>query len=284
MDEGAIKTYRYLRIGLVGAVFLLGASVLIERGEVSCWQDSISAYYYTPVRAILVGTLMAIGMALIAIKGRTTWIDVCLNFAGMLAPVVAVIPTTNVGTCWSVEPPADPVVDGKLAPWVVANIDNNMWALILTGIVGLVVAAIIASIAKGPQAVMEIGTAGMRIGLAATLLFLVGALLAFRLWDSFYERAHGFAAVGLFAFLALTALLNARVVRSDPTKRVYFVLYLSIPILMVLAAILVQIPPDWDHRILVLEAIEIGLFGFFWSVQTVELWDETTAARVGTYE
>lgn len=43
-SRDAIKTYRYLRIGMIGAVFLLAASIGIERSKVDCWQTSISAY------------------------------------------------------------------------------------------------------------------------------------------------------------------------------------------------------------------------------------------------
>lgn len=50
---------------MVGAVLLLAASIAIERSKVDCWQTSISAYYYTPARAIFVGGLMVIGFALI---------------------------------------------------------------------------------------------------------------------------------------------------------------------------------------------------------------------------
>ena len=45
--DPAIQTYRYLRLGLVGGVVLLAASILIERAEVDCWQTSVSGYYYT---------------------------------------------------------------------------------------------------------------------------------------------------------------------------------------------------------------------------------------------
>ena len=62
-DVAAVKTYRYLRITMVGAVVLLGVSIVIERSNVDCWQTSVSAYYYTPVRAIFVGMLLAIGLA-----------------------------------------------------------------------------------------------------------------------------------------------------------------------------------------------------------------------------
>jgi hypothetical protein len=141
MESQAVrKTYRYLRIGIVGVVVLLMVSILIERINADCWQTSISAYYYTPVRAIFVGSLTAIGLALIVIQGRTSPVDVCLNFAGMLAPVVAVVPTTDVGLCWSRTPGSLPLnPDGTLSDIVVANIDNNVLALLITGIGGLLV-------------------------------------------------------------------------------------------------------------------------------------------------
>jgi hypothetical protein len=175
-DIAAVKTYRYLRISMVGAVVLLGVSILIERSNVDCWQTSVSAYYYTPVRAIFVGVLMAIGLCLIVIKGSTTWEDATLNAAGMLAPIVAVVPTTDVGECWSQSPGRLPVDDdGNLAAWVVANIDNNITALLITGIAGLLVAAVIASIAtSNVKAVAEVGEVGMRLGLLAAMVFLLG--------------------------------------------------------------------------------------------------------------
>jgi hypothetical protein len=43
--ERAQKTYRYLRIGLIGAAVLLAVSVLIERVMVQCWQGAMSGYY-----------------------------------------------------------------------------------------------------------------------------------------------------------------------------------------------------------------------------------------------
>jgi hypothetical protein len=119
-DIAAIKTYRYLRISMVGAVALLGVSVVIERTNVDCWQTSVSAYYYTPVRSVFVGVLMAIGLCLIVIKGSTPWEDATLNAAGMLAPVVAVVPTTDVGVCWSQSP-------GRLPSTTTATSPGGWW-------------------------------------------------------------------------------------------------------------------------------------------------------------
>jgi hypothetical protein len=277
-DIAAVKTYRYLRISMVGAVVLLGVSVVIERSNVDCWQTSVSAYYYTPVRAIFVGMLLAIGLCLIVIKGSTVWEDATLNAAGMLAPVVAVVPTTDVGACWSQSPGRLPVDDdGNLATWVTANIDNNITALLITGIVGLLVAALIASIAtRNVAAVAEVGDVGMRLGLLAAMVFLLGGAVLFATWDDFNTRAHGISAVVMFLFLALAVGGNAWDRRRDAAPRTYFWLYASIASAMVIAAaIMFPLGSSWQHMVLVLEGTEITLFAIFWLVQTREHWGET---------
>src|SRR5687767_10736268 len=107
------KTYRYLRLGLIGSAVMLGIAVTFEylKGP-SCFQTSISGYYYTPARAVFVGALVAVCVALIVIKG-TGWEDFALNVAGMLAPVVAFVPTVNVGECWSISLDPHPLTSGN---------------------------------------------------------------------------------------------------------------------------------------------------------------------------
>ena len=278
IDIAAVKTYRYLRISMVGAVVLLGVSILIERSNVDCWQTSVSAYYYTPVRVIFVGVMMAIGLCLIVIKGSTTWEDATLNAAGMLAPIVAVVPTTDVGVCWSQSPGPLPVDDdGNLAGWVMANADNNITALLITGIAGLLVAAVIASIAtNNVRAIAEVGEPGMRLGLLAAMVFLLSGGVLFVVWDDFNAHAHGIAAVLMFLFLALAVGGNAWERRSDAGRRTYFWLYASIAAAMLIApAIMFPLGSSWAHMVLILEATEITLFAIFWLVQTREHWGET---------
>ena len=128
-DDVAIKTYRYLRIGMVVLVLLLASSVIIEAVKAKCLQTSISAYYYTPVQAIFVGGLMAIGVCLIVIKGSTPAEDLCLNLAGMLAPIVAVVPTS--------EERSKCAASTRVAlsrDWVTASYRNNVEALLIAGL------------------------------------------------------------------------------------------------------------------------------------------------------
>ena len=120
LEPFAVKSYRYLRLSIVVVVLALLASVLIERSKVSCWQGSISAYFYTPVQAVFVSALVVIGVSLVAIKGSTDWEDVLLNLAGVLAPLVAFVPTSPpTVSCSSIE-----VVAGDATPYI----DNNVLA------------------------------------------------------------------------------------------------------------------------------------------------------------
>src|SRR5438128_565726 len=202
----ALKTYRYLRVGMVGAVVLLAASIWIEATKANCLQTSISAYYYTPVRAIFVGSMFVVAYSLIIYKGQGSLEDAFLNVAGMLAVVVAVAPTMSVGSCYSIAPNPLPKEGGSLANWVVTNVDNNFHALIIAGVVGLGVSVLIwlknRSTPEG-RAEIEPGTGWL---LLSTGVVLLAASWLIEHWGDFYTRAHGFAAVLMFAFLAAAIL------------------------------------------------------------------------------
>jgi hypothetical protein len=277
-EQNVIKTYRYLRIGMIGAVVLLAVSIVIERSKVNCWQTSISAYYYTPVRAIFVGTMIAVGLVLIVYKGRSTWEDVWLNFAGMLAPVVAVAPTTDVGRCWSVAPNPLPVQNGGLANWVVTNIDNNFHALLIAGGIGLCIALITAISVKGPRAPLDKRVRGTSLSLAFTALMLLLGWWLIQNWGDFYTRAHGFAAVLMFAFLIL-AIVAEVVEHRKKRDTVWFRIYTAVAALMILGAILIPTTRIFHgHTVFALEAYEIVFFAIYWLVQTAENWNEEIMA------
>lgn len=274
----ALKTYRYLRVGMILAVIALVASVMIERSHVDCWQTSISAYYYTPVRAVFVGGLLAIGFSLIVIKGRGNE-DIFLNAAGMLAPVVAVAPTTDVGACWSIRPIPLPLVDGELAPWVRTNIDNNFNSLLITGVVALVVAVTLALLISagliGDRRELERGTT---LSLGATAGALVLGWWAINNWSAFHSRAHGFAAVAMFVFLFAAVVTKAWQHRNTSPAG-YLWSYATVAVLMAAGAAVIAGGRIGDeHTVLILEAYEIAMFVGYWVIQTVEHWDEKAQA------
>lgn len=281
-SSDAVKTYRYLRIGLIVAVVLLGASILIEHFKVldvkdrDCWQTSISAYYYTPVRAIFVGCMIAVGLALIVIKGRTRLEDNCLNAAGMLAPVVAVVPTTDVGTCWSIKPNPVPIdFNGVIDRWVVDNIANNFNALLIAGAVGLIVAAAIAlTVNRGIRGTVETVDRGTRLSLAAVAAALAVGWALFETWDSFPRKAHGYSAVGMFLFL-IGAVVGKALQHREKSTKSYLRLYSGLALVMPIGGVVIACTRVFgDHTVFALEAFEIVLFAAFWVIQTKENWNE----------
>ena len=85
------RSYRYLRIALVGVVVIIIAAVVIESSISGTWLPSISHYYYTPARNVFVGALVAASVALLVLSGTDAegaWLDVAATFA----PLIALIP------------------------------------------------------------------------------------------------------------------------------------------------------------------------------------------------
>ena len=97
-----VQTYRYLRGAMVGLLLALLLSVVLQwwlGTDRSCWLGSISAYYFTPARTVVVGTLCALGIALIAYEGHSPEENVLLDFSGFMALLVAAVPTVPDPRC-----------------------------------------------------------------------------------------------------------------------------------------------------------------------------------------
>lgn len=92
-----LATYFSSRVGIaiVGILFplilwLVGLKLGVEL------QGSISAYYHTPMRDVFVGSLFAIGAFLYLYKGYSKKEDIVLDFAGIFALCIALLPTSAV--------------------------------------------------------------------------------------------------------------------------------------------------------------------------------------------
>lgn len=266
----SIKTYRYLRMAMVAMIVLLGAAVLIEwaKTDPRCLQTSISAYYYTPVRAIFVGALITIGVCMVVLKGNTETEDILLNVAGILAPAVALVPTPGQGRCHSV-----PVVLGDAA----ANVSNNMLALFVVGVPCLLLTAFF--IVRDRRRQPAGWTPLYVVGLGVAVLIFGGGLAWFLLDRSgFIGHAHYAAAIVMFACIVVVVLVNAEQYRrkhADPRSpanrySVIAIAMVVVPLLMVAWKKLF----GWEHAVLGIEAVLILLFAAFWVSQTEELWNE----------
>lgn len=276
--EDVRKTYRYLRIGILGATSVLVAGVIVEMFDTSCVLTSISAYYYTPVRAAFVGALLAIGLALIVIKGERRE-DLALNVAGMLAPVVAFIPIRSfdkIGNC-TVRDPLRYATSDDLNMFLDLSVRNNMIALISAGIAGLIVT--IAVIVKGRKSAQKraranqtrqgtveqesLGDLAVFLGLAA---FYTGWFWLFR--PGFIAHAHLVSAGGMFLALAFGAWVTS----GKPDAR-FRTAYRRIAYGMVGAGLVLGASSlVFEYWILVLEVIEILLFATYWILQTIDNW------------
>jgi hypothetical protein len=271
----AVKTYRYLRLALIGLVVLLFASLAIEwlAGGRECVQPTISAYWHTPVRGVFVGVLVTMGICLIALKGNTDAEDVLLNLAGILAPGVAFIPTTAFTGCSSV-PQSGVDVTGSVA--------NNMQALFVLGLVALMVALGLVVRERGSVAgLSRWDRFGLALGFAATA---GGAAWFYTSRSTFLEYGHNVAAIPMFLAIVAAVWVNARDVQESVehhpglrgTRGRFVAIYRSISVAMAasLALAVVGHLADWTNALLVVEILLITLFGAFWIIQTRELWNQ----------
>jgi len=261
--EYALTTYRYLRVTVVGLVFLLGTAVIIQLvRESGNPRPSISDYYYSPARAVFVSTLVAVGVCMIVLKGRS-WEDTFLNLAGGLAPVVAFVPTEAQGTCEG----------GRgVSAATAANISNNVLALLIAGLGGLLAAAYLAR-KPGTSLALRRPAGG---GLALATLLWAAAAGWFTFGRSSFEcGAHNVAAITMFAFIVAVVAWNAwgaagRSVTAAP-RTSYGALAIT---MLVTAGVLgVATAAGLPSGIFWLESSLIVLFAVFWVIQTPQRWD-----------
>lgn len=261
-QDYAIKTWRYLRLAMVALFVGLIVSIVFEWWKVDqeCLQTSISAYYYTPVHGYFVGALVSIGVCLFCLKGSTDAEDVLLNFAGMFALVVALVPTPDTGYCASVLGTAQ---DRDV------NIANNVTALLAVGGLGLLI--LIGALKNRHTAPLEFVAYVIGVGvLAATAFFF---------WEereSFVRNTHWIAAVLMFICILVVVCINARDSRRRTQRNLGATAYAVVAVAMVASSIGIYIAGrmGWDHWIIAIEFALIVLFIGFWLIQTVELWNQ----------
>lgn len=269
----AVKTYRYLRIAMIGMVVLLGAAVLHEWWATGwrCLQPSISSYYYTPAKSAIVAALVAVGVCLVVVKGNTEWEDTLLNIGGAVAPVIAFVPTPFAGVCRSV--PLR-VADTP------ANVANNVFALLVIGAGALVVTVVVAL--RSRRRGEPLRTSDL-VGMAVATALWVVVVVAF-VWarSPFLEHAHYTAATVLFLCMIAVVILNAWSVGrysargAGPRASHYINAYAAVAVLMVGSVLLLLLLGcwfmGWQHAVLWIESALVLSFALFWAVQTRELW------------
>ena len=243
---------------------MLGAALIIERARASDWLGSISAYYFTGAHAVFIGSICAMGALLIVYKGLTPTEDVLLNLAGILAFVVAFVPTSRPETAVSVD---------------VSNVNvlSNVWALVIALVVARAVSWLMY---RRTGTTPELGRiARVALWVQRALLAAGLALLIFAC-DWFVSHAHGIAAVVLFlaiiATVVITAFMADTGVVDSANPKVYQQIYRIIAVLM-LVTLLVAVTVHFmihgvSQLVLWAEVVLLAEFGVYWGVQTAERW------------
>jgi hypothetical protein len=266
-----LDTYRYLRGGMAVMIVMLGAAVIGERLTASCWQTSISAYYFTTAHSIFIAALCALGVQFIVYKGSSDTEDVLLTLAGILAFIVAIVPTTRpILLCGRYGLPADYNIKHAIT--------NNVWAVVIALVIARVVAWWLYRRTNTTVPKSQLGTVSMYLLRAIVAVGLV-AFIFFP--DRFASNGHGVAAVIMFLAIITTVVTTAFFVsRQDdaksPHRYLYCVLYQGIAAAMIVTLIAVVVLhlvlDSWSHWVIVVETALILEFTGYWVIQTVELW------------
>ena len=273
--EGALRiTYRSLRLGIVLAVGMIFLSVIWESVRAGYLRGSISSYFYSPTRSIFVGALLVIGFSLIVIHTRHRWEETCLTLGGTLAIIVGLVPTT-VPDCEAGETSGGNVVcrateaDPALPDWVRTGVANNLFALVVTALIGIALTAKFA-----PKTAKQENPERLKyllIGYAVALV--VGAIL-YGTWDTFAEHTHMLAAVLTFVFVGLTAAFNGSATHRPMNTATYRRIYAGVAWGMLGVAVvgIVAIWAGLPDGLFWLETFELLIFAGYWVTQTFQNW------------
>lgn len=290
IEKDVRATYRYLRGTIVALLLMLVVSVVLQSADSGCVLGSISSYYFTPVRAVFVGSLFALGAALIAYQGNTSEEDVLLNFSGLMAFVVALVPTVPDTHCESGGP--DVAAAGfAMSDQEIANaVTNNIRSLIVVTVLAVVVVMIMRKRANSKAGILEVvfgrfaDAASRRWTITITVV--CGAVVAIELAlflalrDRFISISHGVAASTMVLGVIAVMLLNLRRVHQRypagtemAYKRWYWILVVLLGLALGGATAAAWTFDQLDHLILIAELIVIGDFIAYWTVQTAEFND-----------
>ncbi len=263
------RTYTSLRAALAALVILLLGALLVRTISLHwCIRGSISAYYYTALQPMFVGTLIAVGICLIVYQGTTYIENILLDIAGFMAFIVAFVPTA----------PGDDRCATSIIKSGIIKSDDIRLEVVQYNVFPLLVVAFGATFlalwsryrakpsADGTeaQAAWKHELIRLRTGLCAEAVALVWFACCH---ENSRDMAHGIAAFGLFACI-IGVVWSNHLSRSDDKK------YLAVAVAMtitLLAAAVLHFIYKWPVAIFYVEAGLIVEFALFWILQTKDL-------------
>lgn len=274
------RTYRYVRLGIIGAVAAIFVS-LIAYGTTYGWPTSISALYYTPGATVFIGALFAVSLGLLALSGHSVE-QALLDLAGLVAPLIAIVPTV-IGSDdvpgLSVEcSGSTPCVPGQYLP----DIANGMVTFAVIGGAGVVLAVVLALVQRTISR-------GLLLAIAVAAAIILGMTLWWALDPaSFVPSGHLVATAALLGFMALASVAAA----SAGDAGSYRALYIAIAVLIVVSLLFLVavtlfhlngvdlVAATGAPLILIGESIALALFALFWIAQTAQKWTEVNPSLI----
>jgi len=274
-----VKSYRYLRMGIVGLLVALGAAVIYQRFGVHCGLGSVSAYFYTPARSVFVGGLVGLGASMIALRGMNLPEEIFLNVGGIFAFLVAFVPTPGGSAACQ-----DPDVR------VTASVQDNVTALLIVG--GVAIAGAIITLARGWKDVRQDHRPWILVEVIVVLALWTGTLIALLGYLSWaVGHLHVISAISLALCIIAVAGSNAFRPKPDdsgapapgqlskPTRPLYGWIAVGmfvISVLLLILAVTNVISVYW------LEIAVAAMFALFWTVQTIQLEHESRTNPPGS--
>lgn len=275
-----LSTYRHVRVALAVLLAFLLVGVLAQAARDGCFAGSISAYYFTPARAIFVGSLCALGACLIAYRGQLPGEDLALNVSGFLAFIVAFVPARV---------PKDPAAEcnatnlpttGQIAD----GVTSDMTALFATTTATVLLVWLLAGRPR------PTGRGSVVPSLAAFYVLLLAGWVYFEnARGHFLRYAHYEAAGALFVGMIAVVGINARAARRrdpggarDPLRirwygRIFVLMVVSAAGIGGAMAAFALLGGSLPYGLLVLEFALLLEFGGYWFVQTRSLWSDAPA-------
>jgi cation transport ATPase len=161
---------------------------------------------------------------------------------------------------------------------IAANIDNNVWALLVGGLLGLAATFLIARRSGDSLRPGQAVGGGLLI---SSLVFGAGAAWFFASPDSFGCGAHFTAAIVMFVFIIAVVAWNAWGAAGQDLARAGRTAYGVLAPTMILSAAVLGVLA-WQglpNGVFWIEAALITQFAVFWVIQSRELWHEGVRAQ-----
>ncbi|GAB3807265.1 hypothetical protein GCM10028798_31470 [Humibacter antri] len=271
------RTYRHLRLAIVGAAVMMLVTLLVVTigvGPVA----SLSALFYTPGGTAFTGSLFAIAFGLVALSGHSVE-QVLLDIAALFALLIAVLPTP-IG-------PEDAPGAGGLCPGATVCVPATGAAEAAAGIIVVAVMGILASAAAVCLAVARRGarhrpTAGVVVPAVAVTVVSIGVVVWLGIAEHALLAIGHLVATGVFFCIIIAVSVVSAITGRAPWRALYIVVTVGMFVSLTYLAVVffTHLSGAGAGRPLVLfgEVALIVFFAVFWVGQTMQKWNELDPA------